>query len=235
LTKEKYYERPDTTHAPFVLFYPEGGVRLLGQLVDGKPDGRWIRYYEDTGNTQSTCNYKNGILHGKAKSYRHKDNTLWKEEYFVNGQLHGEEKHYHSDGTTLSSLTNHEHGRKNGHYKEWHPDGSLSVSGFYENGELQGEYVRYDKMGKATEKGTYLQGYKHGFFEELQLGKYLSKGEYYYGQKVGTWLYYYPSGNISEACKCPDKSEVEIGEHSYIHDCVFYEEDGSLKKPKRKE
>ncbi|MCC6725831.1 MAG: toxin-antitoxin system YwqK family antitoxin [Saprospiraceae bacterium] len=230
LLKEKHYSRPDSTIAAFVVFHPEGGVKVLGQLQNGKPEGRWIGYREQDGNTFYTRIFKNGLLHGKSKTYHYKKNTLWKEEDYIAGKLHGEEKQYFEDGTTLSSLTQYQDGKKHGEHKEWHSLGKLRVSAFYKDNELDGEFIRYSKDGIATEKGNYQNGYKQGFFEEIEMGKYLQKGEYYYGQRVGTWQHFYPSGKLSEEYQYEEKSAVAPGERPHIIKSVYYNEDGSIKQ-----
>jgi antitoxin component YwqK of YwqJK toxin-antitoxin module len=44
-------------------YYKNGNVKKVGDLVDGKPDGKWISYSE-TGNVIAIAHYKDGKKHG---------------------------------------------------------------------------------------------------------------------------------------------------------------------------
>ena len=62
------------------------------------------------------------------------------------------------------------------------------------------------------------------------------RGEYYFGKKVGTWQYFYASGKLSAECKYPGKEDVQLNRHQFdaFAECVYYEEDGTIKSTRKK-
>lgn len=231
LLKAEYFNMPDTTIAPFVLFHSDGGVRVIGQWANGKPEGRWVGYHEGTGRTLFTLNFKNGLLHGNLKVYNNDKGQLSREEYYINGKKNGVEKHYHHLQSTVSLTTTYMDGKTNGEHKEYFPDGQLSAVYYLKNGLHVGDFVRYYVPGLISEKGQYLNGNKHGLFEELERDKQVAKGEYYYGRKVGTWKTYYPSGQLSAECRFPAIAETDLRRIPNFGplSCIYYHEDGTVK------
>lgn len=144
---------------------------------------------------------------------------------YEQGQKHGPEIHFHEDGKTRSSFVNFVNGKKHGEYKAWFKDGALNIQGFYENDELNGDYVEYAKPGVLKRGGKYFMGYPHGYFEELDHLGIPAKGEYYLGQKVGKWEFFYPSGQISARCIFPDKEATSRENvQAFLEDCVYFPE-----------
>jgi antitoxin component YwqK of YwqJK toxin-antitoxin module len=224
--KEEFFERPDTTVAPFVIFHPPGFPMIQGELENGKPTGAW-KIFSETGQLKAVKTFKNGALHGVSSSFRSDKGTIWMEANYENGLQHGAEIHFHEDGKTQSSFVNYVNGKKQGEYKAWFKDGTLSAQGFYENDELHGNYVEYAKPGVLKTKGRYVMGYRHGYFEEAEFRGNSEKGEYFLGQKVGKWEFFYPSGQISARCIFPDKEATkrEVVQ-AYSEDCAYFPEVG---------
>ena len=97
----------------------------LGQLINGKPDGLWIKW-SDNGNKIEESNYKNGLLKG----------------YFVL---------YHSNGSKSleGSIL---HGKKNGLFAMYHENGVRSFRGEYFDGVGKGKWVYYNEDGAKIRK-----------------------------------------------------------------------------------
>ena len=97
----------------------------LGQLINGKPDGLWIKWSEN-GNKIEESNYKNGLLKG----------------YFVL---------YHSNGSKSleGSIL---HGKKNGLFAMYHENGVRSFRGEYFDGEGKGGWIYYNEEGEKVRK-----------------------------------------------------------------------------------
>ncbi len=97
----------------------------LGQLINGKPDGLWIRWSEN-GNKIEESNYKYGLLNGYFSLYH------------PNGSKSLE-------GSIL-------HGKRNGLFAMYHENGVRSFRGEYFDGVGKGTWVYYNEKGKKVRK-----------------------------------------------------------------------------------
>ncbi len=87
---------------------------------------------------------------------------------YVNGKLHGENVIIYytnevglEDYTKIKSIGNYNNGILNGKYIKYDRDGNIEVSTIYENGEINGTYTTY-KNGKILYETTYEYGIKNG-------------------------------------------------------------------------
>ena len=97
----------------------------LGQLINGKPDGLWIKWSEN-GNKIEEGNYKNGLLEG----------------YFALYHPNGSKS---LEGSIL-------HGKKNGLFAMYHENGVRSFRGEYFDGIGMGKWVYYNEEGAKIRK-----------------------------------------------------------------------------------
>ena len=104
----------------------ENGEKVyLGQLVNGKPDGLWIKWSEN-GIKIEEGNYNNGLLEGYFALYHH------------NGSKSLE-------GSIL-------HSKKNGLFAMYHENGVRSFRGEYFDGIGKGKWVYYNDDGEIIRR-----------------------------------------------------------------------------------
>lgn len=82
---EWYYEN-DKKNGLEKWFYPDGGLREIGQYKNDEEEGEW-RYYDSGGPMIKICNYKTGKLIGPYK------------EYYPNGKIKVEGAYRQGEGT----------------------------------------------------------------------------------------------------------------------------------------
>ena len=104
----------------FTLVIIKSKKVYLGRLINGKPDGLWIKWSKN-GNKIEEGNYSNGLLEG----------------YFAL---------YHPNG--LKSLEGSIlHGKKNGLFAMYHENGVRSFRGEYFDGVGKGKWIYYNEDG----------------------------------------------------------------------------------------
>ncbi|HFA49130.1 MAG TPA: hypothetical protein ENJ95_08940, partial [Bacteroidetes bacterium] len=162
--EERFFEFPDTSLAPFMLFHDGGQPKVMGTLLDGKRDGRWFTF-DNGGKILTMETYKAGKLDGLVIRRWYNSNKTIKEEKYKNGIKQGLERSFQKDGKTVSGFVKYINGKKEGEEKKYFADGSLQLSCSYINGELNGEYIEYSSPGKLRRKGHYSNGFRNGPWE----------------------------------------------------------------------
>jgi len=81
----------------FSIKYPDGTIKINGQMLDNKRVGGWTSYYE-SGVKQSETTYKNGILNGKTASF-YANGQVRYIGYYMGGKKEGKWEFYNEDGT----------------------------------------------------------------------------------------------------------------------------------------
>lgn len=133
--KEKYHA---TTVNGMLLnkdFYPNGNLRLVGNLKEGKRNGSW-RFYNPSGILTSESTYVEGDLSGLQKSF------------YLNGALHTE---YYCDSN-----------KTNGISKEYYPNGKLKTQSWATNNLFEGPSYAYHLNGNLKYSGYFSEGTQVG-------------------------------------------------------------------------
>jgi antitoxin component YwqK of YwqJK toxin-antitoxin module len=119
-------------------FGEDGNIKkvYVGNLLNGKREGRWKIYYHSNGKKEYDYNYKDGERDGL--------NTEW----YENGQKSFE-------GTFKD-------GKKDGLNTMWWENGRKGSEITYKNGKRDGLYNLWYDNGQKREKGTYKDGKKDG-------------------------------------------------------------------------
>ncbi len=86
-----------------VTYYPNGQVKLRGNLKDGKKTGMWYAYYEN-GVKQSENEYNYDVLNGKSATF-YPSGQLRYIGYFKNGKKDGLWEYYSKEGELQKSVT----------------------------------------------------------------------------------------------------------------------------------
>lgn len=169
---------------PYSNFFEEchwnqsGEFYLVGKYLNGKKEGEWIAYYKDK-LIKYIANYHNGLLNGEWVSYhKKKHNDLWLINY-------GDINKIESKGNIVNNV-------KEGLwiYQDHLGNDAEKTQGFYINGLKSGEWVII-KGGsdEAIEIINYKEDVLHGkyaFWELYDRGRE-EKGNYINGNKHGLW------------------------------------------------
>lgn len=86
-------ERPD---GEFIQKYPNGNIKIKGEIHNNERVGLWIAYYEN-GMKQSESTYQKSILHGRTASF-YKNGQVRYIGYFFGGKKDGKWELYTEDG-----------------------------------------------------------------------------------------------------------------------------------------
>mgnify|MGYP000223978526 CR=1 FL=1 len=108
----------------------------IGNLLNGKKEGRWKSYYHSTGKKKYDLNFKDGKPDGI--------NTEW----YENGQ-----KTY--EGT-------HKDGKQDGLWTEWYDNGQKKYEGTFKDGKRDGKCTGWYEDGKKEEEGTFKDSIRDG-------------------------------------------------------------------------
>lgn len=176
--------------------YNDRGVLLSeGERQNNEPQGLWKFY--DQGALRETAEFENGQKQGIQ--------TLWSEGVLTDsvtwmaGKREGESKSFRPDGSlkmvvpfekdvregraTLYNDRNEPHGYR------WYKNGRLlaseSFNRFDEQGRKSGPWKVFHVSGRVMETGFYLEGLKHGIFQQFDArGSVIAVVEYRFGEEV---------------------------------------------------
>ena len=165
----KYHENGQIRE---LVNYKEGklhGLRVVinkrGKLYEqeffnnGQYHGKQI-YFHDTGKISSKQNYTNGKKNGLFINY-YRNGKLQEKVSFLNDKKHGLSSWYF-DNEQLSVQYNYDHGVIVDTAFTYYKEGNLKSISIYSSNELNGEKLTFYPSGILKEKGTMLNGYKHG-------------------------------------------------------------------------
>lgn len=112
--------------------------------LDSKKHGLYLEYFEyEDGQLCLICNYVDGELHGKHKTY-YANAQLKSIGNYVKGERHGEYKWYYDNGQ-LGHLCTFAIGLEHGEYIHYRENGQLHFSCTYVNGKRHGEIKYYNE------------------------------------------------------------------------------------------
>jgi antitoxin component YwqK of YwqJK toxin-antitoxin module len=196
-----------------LISFAQGKINQLDE--NGKKQGSWKGYYEDTKNLKYEGEFKNGNEVGVFTFY---DNTKTKsiiatrdfsandgscytifyngkfkvsEGKVVNKQFEGEWRYYHFKSSDIMTLENYKMGKLNGFRKVYFTNGQLAEETNYVEGIKEGASKRYAENGVVLEDAYYKNGEYDGMvtFRDAT-GKSYSTGVYKSGKSVGIWKFY---------------------------------------------
>jgi histone-lysine N-methyltransferase SETD7 len=154
-----------------------------------------------------------GLYHGRGTLWLPTSNVKF-EGHFLNGEKHGRGCLYFEDGEHLSGVWFN--GALNGRGTYTFSDQSKLV-GHWIDGVCTGEVEEFDRSGKLTWKGSYLDGVRHGFGIQ-----YFPEGS----RIEGTWkngildgngvFYFYPDNSYLHGIWKVTHSECNFFECCYI-------------------
>lgn len=164
-------------------------------LVDGKRQGQYVRYYP-SGQVEMSCNYRDGKLDGPIVFYYEDSGRISRSATYKDGVLVGMENLYYEDGNLKSTLVHGENSSLEAitsFFQSGLPSMEMrrtpgkpysTLTFYYENGKIS-EIVNAIKMKPV---GDYIAYYEDGSVKKT--------GSYSDGKLSGTWRFYDQSGNL---------------------------------------
>lgn len=168
-------------------YYADSSISAQGTIRNGKPDGYWKNYYP-TGILKSEGNRTNFELDSIWKFYS-EQGILQSEIWYFQGKKNGEFKEYSFENDTLylKSITMYVQDVKQGN-AHFYIKGILQKVIPYVNNVMQGQSFEYDETGKISALVTYKNN-------EIVSKQSINRSNVH-GEKQGTWMEFYPNGNI---------------------------------------
>lgn len=166
-------------------FYPTGQIKKLVNFSNGKLNGEFFEFSE-IGEVLLSGRYVYDFKGGDWNSYYR--NGSKKSEYsYSNNLIQGTTKNYFPNGV-MAEVIPFEAGKLQGIYQAFFPNGQLQKSVQFVNDLEHGEYKRFYEDGQPEIIGSFTKGELNGSWENFDnLGTLISKGEYQFGIRVGTW------------------------------------------------
>lgn len=203
----------------FLFFFNLLVSQSINQLdAEGKRQGIWKKYYDDT----TVLRYEGVFNHGKemglfkyyknvdkkaslaaTKQFNQADNKAYATFYTSNGKVISEGemdgkiyigvwKYYQKNSTQLLTLENYDNqGLLDGERIVYYENGQVAEQQFYSHGKLEGPSIWYSEKGVILKEFYYVNGELHGLSKFYNpKGELLIEGFYKQGKKHGIWKYY---------------------------------------------
>ena len=160
-----------------IYTFPNGNKASEGCLINGKPEGKWITYFED-GNIKSEGTRINYELTGLWQFY-FPNGILEKAVEFENGKKSGKERIYNERGILREQL-NFKLGKQEGVSEYFSERGTLEKTSYFENGLENGITKEWSESGRIIT----LLYFKKGYITSIEkINRYNEQG-----LKKGVWI-----------------------------------------------
>ena len=106
----------------------------MGNLRNGKKEGKWVSYYHSTGKKRFEYNFKNGKEDGPFTVW-YGNGKKWKEGTFKDGKRNGLGTYWYENGQKSSEGT-YKDGEEDGLWTLWYENGQKYREGTLKDGEL---------------------------------------------------------------------------------------------------
>ena len=238
--KEMFYLN-DISQGERLEYYPDGSLKSVVEMVDGKEVGLLLEYNEK-GIVITEAIYDNGYLKDLNEYNRYDDEGkktgVWR-TYFNNGEIASEIVYKGGNKNGLSKVFNDkgklidlqrmEGDTIAGHvdelviidlYKGYYPNGKIKLVGGLDNGQKNGIYREYD------EEGNIINGYIYQ--KDTLIAEGIISG---YGIYEGEWTYYFKSGAVK--AKGAYENSKKEGKWKYYYSNGKLEQEGTFKDNKQ--
>jgi antitoxin component YwqK of YwqJK toxin-antitoxin module len=168
-------------------YTPDSILVYKGYFRDGKPLGKFYRYYEngrlkalmdhdpDGIHCYARLYYPNGNLAAEGRYYNQSKDSTWvyysyytqaitSTENYLRGEKQGTSYVYYPDGTIAESME-WDRNLAHGSWKQYYKDFSLRLESNMNMGEIDGAYLVYSRTGSLIVKGRYNKGLMDGAWE----------------------------------------------------------------------
>ena len=119
----------------------------LGNMKDGKKEGKWADWYENGHKKQETT-FKDGKPDGLMTGW-YPHGQKWREETFKDGQKDGLWIEWHENGQKRLE-GNYKDGKQDGLWTYWYENGPKKEEGTWKDGKQDGKHTQWDEKGIKT-------------------------------------------------------------------------------------
>ena len=128
----------------------------MGNLLNGKKEGRWKLYYHSTGKKRFDFNYKDGEFDGLSTGWYENGQKKY-EITHKNGKQDGLLTSWFENGQKEIEVT-HKNGKRDGIVTSWFENGQKESEGTHKNGKQDGLWTVWYENGQKEMVGTYKMG-----------------------------------------------------------------------------
>jgi antitoxin component YwqK of YwqJK toxin-antitoxin module len=132
-------------------FGEDGNLKkgYIGNIVNGKKEGKWVFYYHSTGKKIYEDNYKDGKQDGFSFSW-YENGQKQVEKPFKDGKLDGLWTYWDDNGNKREVVT-YKDGKKDGLFTNWYENGQKKLEGTYKDGEIVKVIGLWNEDGSVKE------------------------------------------------------------------------------------
>ncbi len=142
----------------FEIKYDNDKIKYEGIISGGRTNGAFKSYYQ-SGNLESSVNYKDGKVVGKATFYYDSDEQNLKANIIFNEneKIEGVYTEYYANGSKKAVLE-FENGTLNGDAFFYYDSGNIKIEGKYYKGNKEGKWKNYTEDGNLFDKAKWKKG-----------------------------------------------------------------------------
>ena len=175
-------------------YWPSKYPKTVTTYRQGKKDGAHIEF-DAEGTVHLVEHYKNDLLVGPRKVYKHRGPVIL-DEMYSQGKKHGPYTKYYNSGMA-QEFGGYVYDVRDGRAIWYHDNGNKAIEYEYKKGVKDGPVTSYYANGSVEETGYYKDDKRSGYWKEFtEAGKPRSEGEYINDEKKGTWKEYDEKGNV---------------------------------------
>ncbi len=211
-TQKLYFYKEGNFDSSYVNYYINEQIRNTGYYVNGLLEGPYVtrNWYGDT--TEINF-YREGDLSGRTMLFDYDNNLTtvyhYYKDYFVAiDQYDAKGAKIKTDSISQEQTTIVSH----------FPNGKKYIEKGFKNGYRHGKSLYYNGLGQLISTGHYNMGLADGEWRWYygNTKKLETSGDFLLGDRIGTWLDYWPNGNLKRT------RTYEFGELN-SSDSSFYE------------
>ena len=181
-------------------------IKMEGNIENGKPEGKWILYLENSSNF-IVGNYHNGLKEGVWKFLFVKetnDTICFDKMDFKSNLLENEKIEYYNNGQ-ISKIIHYKNGEKHGEEIEYFENKENVVEKYsnYNKGLFDGVKIKYSHNNDTLEYETYILGKKNGkcIYYDYK-GKIRNVIDFKNDKFDGDYIKYFDNGRIAYIIEC---------------------------------
>jgi len=128
----------------------------MGNLRNGKKEGKWVSYYHSTGKKSFEYNFKNGKEDGLFTYWGEYGQKMGEGNY-KDGKKDGLCTRWYKNGQKWTEAT-YKDGKVDGLYSEWYINGQKRMRETFKDGKVNGLRTLWYENGQKSSERTYKDG-----------------------------------------------------------------------------
>ncbi len=231
--KENRFYTDTLKNGPYLIPYNNGKVFAKMNFINDLPDGDFVFYHPDNGDTLLYARFSYGLLNGPWLE-KFGGNKVWQRGAYCNQKMCGTWTRNLTTGKAYEIRRYNRVTGQNTAITEFYANGNLKMSNDYEsgayehrdeNGNLTSRSVIFDEGNKVIQsesyyintnniksRNTYKNKVQEGPFETFYLsGKLQSSMPYVNGKRNGTYYEYFENGDLKRMSNWVDDKMEGMG------------------------